>query len=194
MADRRFPLHWPSHIARTPAQKRRDSTFKVNAVQSYDDLLAEANRFGASEIVVSMNAPRSAKTGRPYADAMDDMMDDPGVALWITVKDRPLVFACDAFRSARENMRAIFSTLDSLRRIERNGCHQMLAAAMSGFTALPSPSRRWHEVLGLPPTAKPAEITEARKRLAREHHTDGDRMQEINVAHDEGMKERENDA
>lgn len=188
MTDRRFPLHWPPHVARTPARDRRPSAFKVMGAQAYAQLVEEAHRFGCTAFVISTNAPRSARTGAPYADALDDDAEDPGAALYLARGDRDLVFACDTFPTIRENLRAIYGTLESLRRIERYGARQMLAAAMAGFTALPSPDRPWHEVLGLPATATPDEIAEARKRLAREHHADGDRMKAINVAHDQGME------
>ena len=202
MSDQRFPLVWPDHFARTPAAERRDGTFRVTPARAFDELVAGAKRFGADPIV-SMNAPRRNSDGRPYADALDDIVADPGVVLYLTRGGKRLAFPCDTYRTMRENIRGIHIAIESFRALERHGVQQLLSRAMQGFTALPPPPsdapalrppgpRHWTDVLGVPRTATEAQITEAYKDRARKLAQNGDggmALQELNIARDQALKE-----
>lgn len=155
------PLHWPSHLPRTPARDRRASAFKVAPQQAWRELLEEIARFDGQAVIISTNAPRR-RDGRIYTDALDEKLEDPGVAVFFTWAGRRVVFACDTFLTIWENLRALHGTIDALRRIERNGAHQLFDRAFTGFAALPAPdSTPWWTVLGVPQTATVAEINAA---------------------------------
>lgn len=197
-----FPLAWPAGYSRTLAGLRRESAFRVTPAQAFDDLIAEANRFG-SNVRVSMNAPRRKSDDKPYADALDDAVDDPGVVLYLTREGKRLCFPCDSYRTMRENIRGITIAVEAFRALERHGVKQLLSRAMESFVSLPPPSaaqaalrapgaRPWPEVLGVPSTATNDAINAAyrARARARELHDLGDQaqLQELNVARDEAMK------
>jgi hypothetical protein len=103
-------------------------------------------------------------------------------------KKKPMCFACDRWENIEDNMHAIAKTIDALRVIERWGYGQMVEQAFTGFTALPAPEQPW-QVLGLNTSAPTrAQIEEAHRRLAMQHHPDrgGDtqQMARINAARD----------
>jgi hypothetical protein len=148
-------------LPRTPARDRRASAFKVAPQQAWRELLEEIARFDGQAVIVSTNAPRR-RDGRIYTDALDEKLEDPGVAVFFTRAGRRVVFACDTFLTIWENLRALHGTIDALRRIERNGAHQLFDRAFTGFAALPAPdSTPWWTVLGVPQTATVAEINAA---------------------------------
>lgn len=82
---------------------------------------------------------------------------------------------------AKTNLRALYLTLEDMRMIERRGGLDVLID-VSRQLAAPSPFR----VLGLTERATAAEVTDAYRRLALDHHPDhgGDAstMAEINAA------------
>jgi hypothetical protein len=186
MADA-FPLQWPHGVPR--AKTRQDSNFRVHHSTAYDEMMRELELFGARNVVVSTNIPLR-RDGTPYRDGMAELLQDSGVAVWFMRKQRQICLPCDSYRRPWENIRAISKSIEAMRSMERHGAHQILDQAFTGFAALPPPDGKkpWHEVLGVQATAKPAEISEARKQLARQHKGNEAMMSEINVAHDEGMQ------
>lgn len=189
-----YPLAWPDGWPRTPAAKRAASRFKTGYLDAFDDLVNELRLIGASGVVVSSNAPLR-RDGRPYADAMKDDLDEPGVAVyWRNKAGQPRVMARDGHPTPAENLRAIGLVIEALRAIERHGGSHMMERAFAGFTALPAPgsAKPWHVVLGLQPTAKRDEISAAHRKLINEHHPDkggsAERAAEINRARDEGLR------
>jgi hypothetical protein len=184
-----YPLHWPQHVARVKV--RQQSKFRVTHSEAFEDLLAEVSRFGGSGLVVSSNAPLRKTDRTPYRDALTDLVDDPGVAVYFRRKGIDVVFACDTYRCIWENMRAISMTLDALRAIERHGAEQMLNQAFKGFTALPAPEANqvaWWQVLGVPRDASPEAIQAAWKAKVRE--VPEDQRGPLNIARDAGLRER----
>jgi DnaJ-domain-containing protein 1 len=93
------------------------------------------------------------------------------------------------YRLVEWNLQAIHHVLEAERTKLRHGGLDLVRTSFRGFAALPAPpgKKAWHDVLGVKPDAAPAQISEARKRLARVHHDDAAMMQAINVAHDDGM-------
>lgn len=160
-AEPQHPLQWPAHLPRTATRDRRASAFKVTPQQAWTELLEEIGRFGGQAPIISTNAPRR-RDGRIYSDALDEPMDDPGVAAYFTRDGKRVVFACDTFRTIWENLRALHGTIEALRRIERNGAHQLFNQAFTGFMALPAPGASdWWTVLGLPRSATADQINAA---------------------------------
>lgn len=184
-----FPLQWPTGRPRTAS--RKDSSFSVKPSQAYQELLDELVRFGAQNVVVSTNIPLR-KDGRPYYDGLDDLFDDPGVAVYFQRRKQVICLPCDTYRRPWENCRAIGKAVEALRSMERHGAGQILEQAFTGFAALPPPDagRPWHVVLGVPPGSTAEVIDAAYKRLAREYAQAGNEagLLDLNVARDQARK------
>lgn len=180
-----YPLTWPEGQPRKAHHERRHGPFKVSLGVARDELMNELKLLGAKDIVVTSNVP-TRRDGLPYADAREP--SDPGVAVYFERKGKQYVFACDTFGRFAQNLRAVGMTVAAIRSIQRYGATEMLEQAFRGFAALPPANREkpWTEVLGVHPTASPAEIAAAYRELARIHHPDAggssERMAEINDA------------
>ena len=193
-----YPLQWPAGQPRTPSYRRKGSQFTQGGFLTPDratrDTLDQIRRLGGTQPVVSTNVP-IRKDGLPYADAARRRMDDPGVAVYFTLKGRQQVFACDKWETVPENLRAITKTIEALRGIERWGSGDMMERAFTGFTALPPPivtppPRAWWEVLNVDPSMPLAAMETQYRALAKERHTDHDAMVELNAAIAEARKAR----
>ncbi|WP_174479157.1 J domain-containing protein [Paraburkholderia bannensis] len=137
--------------------------------------------------MISTNVPLR-QDGLPYARYAT--LDDEGVAVYFTIDGRQMCFACDRWNKVEHNMHAIVKTIDALRGIARWGTGDMMAAAFTGFSALPAPGapRTWREVLGLHSGERNMDIVRAAYRLlAQKHHPDRpggshDAMTDLNAA------------
>lgn len=193
-----YPLQWPDGWKRTSS--RRQSPFKINNDVALDMLYGELRRFGARQVVVSSNLPVRSD-GRIYAN-QPSLLPDPGIAVYYsTDKFKEQTLACDRWVSVHHNMYAIARTIESWRRIERDGASQILERSFTAFGALPpssnaKPKRPWWEVLGLPKEAlsfATLVMVEAQYRdLASKAHPDrggnADAMTELNGARDEAKQ------
>ena len=188
-----FPLHWPVGWKRTPYRTKSNFDRNLTFGRARDELFAELRRLGATGIVLSTNI-ELRQDGLPYSNRR--IPADPGVSVYFQYKKRPMVFACDQWRSPEENVRAICKTIEAIRGIERWGASDMLERAFSGFQALPQPEtkKHWTEVLSLKSTASVEQITERMRELALKNHPDrgGDthKMADINNAYQEAMDAR----
>ena len=113
-----YPLTWKSEKPRTLANKRKRSQFTVNFAKSRDELLTELSRMGASNIIISSNAP-TRRDGLPYANFSEP--DDPGVAVYFRVFNQEYSLTCDRWDRVKDNLRAIGKHIEALRGIERWG-------------------------------------------------------------------------
>lgn len=160
-------------------------------------LRRELSLLGASNVVVSTMQP-VRNDGMPYAAKR--IIQDPGAAVYFTLRGRQLAMAQDAFEQLTDNLRSIALAIEHLRGLERHGGGTMMDRAFAGFVALPPPDvkRPWREVLGVNPYAyegsfalKKAE--ESYRRLAKERHPDAGGsvgvMAELNRAIAEARKE-----
>lgn len=178
-----YPLTWPQGRPRTkwPEASRFDATLGA----AVKDVQHEVALLGGVDLIISSNLA-TRRDGLPYANSAQP--DDRGVAVYFTLKKRPMCFACDRWRKVEENMRAIAKTIDALRGIERWGSGQMVEQAFTGFLSLPAPEQPW-QVLGLPDShCTRQQIEAAYRELAMKHHPDrgGDQyeMARINAARD----------
>lgn len=191
MADA-YPLAWPDGQPRHKGP-RSTGRFKVGFVIAREELATEVDRLGGRNVVLSTNVELRLD-GKPRADRSNP--SDPGVAVYMALKGKPMVFACDRWKDVKDNIRAISKTIEALRGIERWGSGSMMERAFDGFTALPSPQdwteRDWWEVLGVPYDATIFQINEAYRRRAKDRHPDNGGsdalMAELNAARDEGLK------
>ncbi|MNX74673.1 hypothetical protein D3C86_1061190 [compost metagenome] len=190
-----FPLTWPPHRPRTPASRTEASAFdRTRTFGSVrDELIREVERLGGRKLIISTNIPLRGD-GLPYATYRQ--VRDYGVAVYFRYREKDMCFACDRWRRIEDNMHAIVKTIDALRGVARWGSGDMMAAAFTGFAALPPPDKPdWQAVLELRDLLLPTreDIERAYRRLAGIHHPDrgGDaaRMVEINRARDQALKE-----
>ena len=166
-----YPLPWPTQW---PRSARRDlARFRTPLAAAHAGLLDELHRLGATDVVVSSNAEPSRRGG--YL-AMRREPDDPGVAVYFRWGDRQFVIPCDCWTTVAANLQAVRLTVAAIRGIARWGTPGLVAAAFSGFAALPAQSSgegaAWWQVLGVRPDATDDEIEAAYRRLARRLHPD----------------------
>lgn len=165
-----YPLAWPAGWQRSA--KRRRSPFRKSYDASHRELIAEIDKMGGTNVVVSTNLPLF-RDGYPIASTMEPK--DPGVAVYFRLKGKSMAFACDRYTFVYENLQAIAKTIGALRGIERWGASDMIERAFTGFNALADgPSENWREVLGFEPFEVVTKKTvESRHReLVKQHHPD----------------------
>lgn len=165
-----YPLAWPDGWTRTPAIARKPArSFKVSTHRARSELYEELRRLGAVGVVLSTNLPIRKSDGQFHIDAREPA--DPGVAVYFERNGKPQVLACDHYLGVGTNIRAVGLTIAALRSIERYGATELLERAFTGFKALPA-AKPWHQVLGVEPTAPPAEIEEAYQAEVWNRHPD----------------------
>lgn len=195
-----YPLHWPLSHKRT--LQRFNSQFKKSMEAAQQMLHKELQRIGATDIIVSSNIP-VRKDGMFYTDWMSRKIDDPGVAVYFSRRNKQSVICCDQYRTIWENVYAIAKTLENLRAIDRWGVSDFLDKAFTGFTAIPESivlfHKPWYEVLQVKQTATENEIVQAYRQQAKIHHPDvggsSAEFNKITAAYKEGLnyiKERKN--
>lgn len=201
-----YPLQWP--IARPRTKTRKEGNFNkkdwapagnwrqtkpVTITDAMVRLIDELNRVGGKGMVMSSNLVRN-RDGSPRSNQSQPA--DPGVALYFTLKGKPICMPCDTYTRVEQNIVAIAKHIEATRAIERYGVAS-LAEMFTGFAALPSPTaaRAWWVVLGVSQNATADEINRAWREKARTAHSDAGgsdaAMSEINVARDTGLKSRE---
>jgi hypothetical protein len=199
-----YPLQWPEGWPRTPRFRRKNGRFSkknqlslarnLTIADAGERLRYEVGRLGVADgdVVISSNLQLTL-SGHPRSGQRDP--DDPGIAVYWQIKGAPMrVLAIDAYTKVHDNIAAIAATLEAMRAVERHGGAQILERAFTGFTALPSPDRRWWDVLQVTAAASRTEIEVNYRRLARDRHPDNggsnDAMSELNRARDEALKAR----
>jgi hypothetical protein len=164
-----YPLHWPDGWPRRQRHQRSASDYRVTFGRARDELLRELTLGRARHVVISSNIPLR-RDGLPLANMREP--EDPGVAVyWNDKNGKPRVIACDVWRTARENLRAIGLAYASLRQIERTGASELLERAFQGFARLPAAADCW-SVLGVQRGATRETISERFRELAIQHHPD----------------------
>jgi len=203
-----YPLQWPAGWPRTPAHQMQDSKYRFRRTGRYSKsqspfwtfaearnaLNDELDRLGARNLVLSSNYELRLD-GQPSAKAGNPL--DRGIAIYFTLKGKPMVMACDMHVRAEENMRSLTLAIEAMRQLERHGGGIMMERAFEGFQALPAPgqaeSALWWKVLRVPATATEAEIQSAYRKRAAEVHPDrpggsAAAMAELNAARDQALK------
>jgi hypothetical protein len=165
-----YPLSWPFGWERTDIYKRRPSQFgRHSIISSARQLSNEIRLMRGRDMIISTNL-RVRNDGIPYSNQR--VPEDPGVAVYFKWKDKPIVFACDKYRSVEDNLWAIVKHIEALRGQERWGVGS-LDQAFAGYAALPDPNARpWWEALSVRRDASDEEIRKAYFTLARQYHPD----------------------
>lgn len=193
MTAEAYPLCWPAGWPRTDWSRRGKSRFGGNTYNQISELQRELRLLGAKDVIISSNVP-IRQDGLPYSDAAKRRYDDPGVAVYFTLKKRPMCMARDSYWTPWENMRSLVLTIEGLRQMERHGGSYMLERAFSGFVAIAPPSwkKPWREVFGVKPEWN-GDITTLYREKARSRHPDiggsDTLMAELNVAYEEAKAE-----
>lgn len=191
-----YPLQWPTGWKRTPSYKRQVGRYKVDFAVARDQAMDEVRLLGANSAVLSTNIP-VRKDGLPYNNFRQP--DDPGVALYWTVRTgvgefEQRVIACDAWRTVRDNMRAVCLAIAAIRSLERTGATEIMDRAYQGFAALPA-GESWRDVLGFRHDGQLhwSDVQNRYRELARKHHPDRggdpDFMVRLNRARDDAQQE-----
>lgn len=179
-----YPLNWPEGWPRTKASHRtynwqlKRATFDSARRSLYDQL----RMLNASAVVLSTSIPLRLD-GQPYATMRPDD-NDPGVAVYFTLRGKQMAMARDSYDNVAQNMRSLSLAIEHLRGLDRHGGSQMLERAFSGFAQLPPPEGsvrdeviNWQDVLGpFPADLEPSDIlvlAEGRYRSrAKDTHAD----------------------
>lgn len=133
-----YPLQWPDGWKR--ATSRGVPKFVARFALDRDRVLRQLHRRGGSHIVITSDLP-TRNDGLPYADAT---ARDPGIAVYWVERGREHVIACDKWRTAAQNLRAIDMSLEAMRGLDRWGAAEMVDRAFAGFAALPAGSGEGH--------------------------------------------------
>lgn len=197
MTAEAYPLQWPEGWPRTPNVKRGSSKFGKNlGFSQISKLQNELRLLGARHVVISSNVPLR-QDGLPYASETKRRYDDPGVAVYFSLKGKTLSMARDRYNTPWENIRSLILAIEAIRSIERHGGSTMMERAFSGFAAIAPPDwkKPWREVFGLRPgtSVGPAELSGLYRAKARLRHPDAGGsehlMAELNVAYEEAQAE-----
>lgn len=184
-----YPLAWPEGWPRTPAAKRGRAKF-FSAQTRYGEnrswtersdltiaaarrrLTDELDRLGARYVTLSTNV-EVTRDGTPRSDRRAP--EDPGVAVYFQLGEKPMVLACDKWDRVADNIAAIAGHIDAMRKQDRYGVGST-ERAFAGYEALPPPrssqvEKPWREVLEVSsalcaalPAADVLAIAEARYR------------------------------
>lgn len=169
------PLEWPARQARTerPIRSRfgRGYYDKPTIAAATSFLKGEIERLGASNAVVSTDL-RLRQDGLPYSNQREP--EDQGVAVYFDVEGQRSVIAIDRYDRIACNIYAVARTIEALRQIDRDGGPSILAAATSGFRALPESGsgEPWWEVLGVRQGDSAELVKRAHRHRCRMCHPD----------------------
>ena len=191
-----YPLIWPMGWEVTPERDRLPAKDRItNYLVAKDYTLKELKSLGASNILISSNLPLQAD-GEPFLDYLERAIDEPGIAVYFFVGDKPYVMACDAWQYPKDNLRSIGVAIGHIRSTERIVAPYYLERLLAGFLIVeeeqPSTShdnahpdisqphhwpqspnpQKWWEILNLSPSAGVSEIESAYRSLARANHPD----------------------
>lgn len=169
MSDQRYPLDWPSGWKRTAPAARKWGRFSkqdreyiegsssyyrrnkpISVYEATKRVLYELGRLGVrdGDSIISTNVPVRLD-GLPRGGAKEP--EDPGVAVYWTLKGKSECMAIDGYTSVADNLAAIAASLAALRTVERHGGAEILDRAFRGFAALPerASGRSWRQVFGV---------------------------------------------
>lgn len=221
-----YPLRWPEGWKRTPHAKR-DRGHQFKSHRQFDPttgrgsggnlptfagaraaLMEQLRMLGAHGVVISSDV-MVRNDGRVHGSVKADRfdMENPGIAVYFILNNRPMVMAQDFYDSPGCNLRSLTLAVDAMRALGRHGGGTMMGKAFDGFSALPPPAgskprRPWWEVLKYPADPNERDFltvkeVEARWRaLSMKAHPDQggshEQMAELNAAKEDAVAELKN--
>lgn len=130
-----YPLQWLPQQKRTMRPER--ARFGNHSPSKAGDwLIAELERLGAKNCVISSNLQQRARGGGFYAN---QRVNDPGVVVYFQLKGKSKAMACDKWDKVEHNLWALYLSVAAIRGLERWGGSEFLDGLFTGFKALPSP-------------------------------------------------------
>jgi len=175
------PLDWPDQYDRTGDgdRSRWPGTLKSKSPGEIRDALVEEAERTADDgqsMVISSNLETYERGGRQVPYANQNRLDDPGIAVYLSIDGDAKVFACDRYERVEGNMRAVTTTLRDLRRIKKRGVNEA-ERAYQGFEQLPpkggTEGTAWWQILGIDPDADTLDdALHAYRERAKEVHPD----------------------
>lgn len=194
-----YPLCWPEGYKRTqnPVYSRFGSrNGKASLYQMRQTLKYEIHKLGGTGLIISTNM-KTRNDGEVQSNAKEP--DDPGVAVYFTIKGKQRCFACDQYRRVWENIYAISKTINALRGIDRWGVSDLMERIFTGFIAIPDDAgKSWRSILGISDDATLQEIKKAYRLKAKELHPDikkddYEAFLKLDAAYDQAIKEKSNE-
>lgn len=129
-----YPLQWPQQQKRTKYPQR--SRFgNVSIARASDELFNELRLLGGSNIVISTNLQQKMRGDGFYSN---QIVNDTGIAIYLTIKGQAKVMACDKWDKVEHNIWALSLSVKAIRGLERWGGSEFLDGLFTGFTALPA--------------------------------------------------------
>lgn len=138
-----FPLHWPTSYRRVPSGQRKQclDPIRAHGKDIYYHVMSELMRINAHSLILSTNLP--LLEGIPTF-AIEPVSQDPGVALWFTWHDQPMVIANDTFKTVRENLYAVGRLITNFRVAYGLGMAQSIERMLAGLRIDPEAFTRTH--------------------------------------------------
>lgn len=187
-----YPLSWPAGWPRTPSHERGRAKFGVSRTtengwrqktemtvsQAVTRLVVELGRAGVGiDVTVISTNVRTTIAGIPMSKQR--VPDDPGVAVYFTMRNEPYCLPCDRWDRVADNLAAVAAHVEAMRGMERWGVGSA-AQHFAGFKALPAvggttvgaAGAAWFNVLGVQPTASADVVKAAYRALAAQNHPD----------------------
>lgn len=161
----RYPLEWPLGWDRTPTVQRRDNRAnKLTFDKIIDRVYTELSRLNASDVVITSWLETNMR-GYPNGTRARSSLEDPGVAVYFTLRGKSMVMARDAFLNVADNLASLGLAIQYLRGLERHGGGTMMDRAFDGFLKLPHPDKAgWKLVLGNQDSLEDAEAIYKQKQ------------------------------
>jgi hypothetical protein len=200
-AEMAYPLAWVARRPRTRAADRKAALWRsagreitlTEARRRLRDQVGAMTKPGqkwrVTDMVLSTNIRFTASGARDKNISRRDP-EDPGVAFYFALDDRPHVLACDRWTTVQDNIAAIAAHIEALRGQERWGVAD-LQQAFAGHVALPAPEQ-WWQILGVSSSAPLLEIEAAWREKMRAAHPDAGGTDvaaaRLNQAREEGKK------
>lgn len=182
-----YPLSWPAGWPRTKPHTRESAPFWKNTTRSGSsstwrtprsmedaakEILNQLAMMGVGDCVISTNTELRAD-GLPYSNRRTP--EDPGAAVYFTLKKIPTALASDRWDRVEDNLWAIAKHLEAMRGQARWGVGSR-EQAFAGYQALNAPGESsaptWYAVLGVKESATFEEARDAYRHEAHLVHPD----------------------
>jgi hypothetical protein len=197
-----YPLHWPQRQPRTkPGARQENAPFTVG--ENYDKVERRWVEGQAREQTVRRHRTKSVSVaiaverledqlqrlegrhavlstnlelrlnGQPRAGQRDP--EDPGAAVYFTLKGKRTVLACDRWTRVADNIAALAAHIRAIRSVENYGVGT-LEQAFAGYVSIEdfSTGIPWRRILGFPLDSQPSldEVEAKWRSRMKELHPD----------------------
>jgi len=172
----------------------RRRTKAVSITVAVDRLEDQLRRLDGRHAILSTNLELRLN-GQPRAGQREP--EDPGAAVYFTLKGKRTVLACDKWIRVADNVAALAAHIRAIRSVENYGCGEV-EQAFEGYRALEDYTAGipWRRILGYRDEERPdlAEVEKRFRMRARDVHPDmtGEshlQMAQLNSAMTEARKE-----